>query len=195
MAWSNVGNIRGPSGVNGADGAGSAYPATAAGFKTWTTDPVALTADYNVGSGLLLLSRVHFPRTQEIETLHCLLTGTGTGDEVGTSGMALYADDGLLLSASADDLVAFVFGPPGRRSFDLTDPQPVTAGAHGWLALLFGGNGTAPKSPATPTSLAEEVINVGARRSVYLTGQSDFPASVNIAAATVNNGVFWMAAS
>lgn len=188
-------------GAQGADPAGdpgesgTAYPSTSAGFKLWTADPSTLTNVYDTGAGVMIMLRVRFPRSETISTLHSIVTTTGAGPAVGDSGMALYSDAGNLLSKSADLLVNFTGGAFGKRDYPLADPQTVTAGDLGWLALLFNGGGGAAQSPSTPANLIDPVVNVGARRSVYLTGQSTFPASVDIAGATLNNGVHWMAAS
>lgn len=200
MAWSIVGNIRGPqgaAGTNGTNGADSAsgYPPNAAGFKMWTIDPGTLQAEYNSNNGVLLMQRVQFPRAETISNLHACVTAFGDGSSTGRNGMALYDDTGALLSKSTDVIATLQSGSAGARTFPLVTPQAVTAGMNAWMAILYNSTGAAPKIASTTANLLEAVLNLGARRAVYLTGQSDFPSSVTISSANLNNGVHWMAAT
>lgn len=188
----------GPSGATGAQGpAGppNSYPPEGAGYKLWTVDTSVLQAEYNAGNGVLLMQRVYFPRSEVISSLFACITVNGDGSAIGENAMALYDDSGTLLAKSADSLTPFQSGSVGAHEFPLLTPQSVTAGTYGWIAVLSNTGGGVPKLASTTAFLPENVLNLGHRRSVYLTGQSSIPSSVNIAAANVNNGVHWFGAN
>lgn len=178
-------------------GGGVPYPATAAGFKLWTVDPAILANAYNLGDGTLVMHRIIAAKNETWLNMHCMVTVNGAGPSTGYSGLALYADDGTRLSKTADSLTTFTTGSPGPRGLVLETPVDVTINTHYWLAMLCCQGGGSPKVASTyaPPDIPEPVINGGHRRSIFLTGQTSFPATVDITTANLNNGIHWLAVS
>jgi hypothetical protein len=187
--------IQGPQGVQGAQGPPNGYPSEGAGYKLWTVDTSVLQAEYNAGNGTLLMQRVYFPRTETISSLFACVSVNGDGSATGENAMALYADDGTLLAKSADSITPFQSGGVGAHEFPLTVAHGVTAGTFGWIAVLSNTSGGVPKLASTTAFLNDNILNLGHRRSIYLTGQLTIPSTVTIASANINNGVHWMAAN
>lgn len=161
----------------------------------WTMDPANLPNEYPLTAGVMILNRVRAAVNDTWSTLYAMVTGNGSGSPTGFNGMAIFDDGGTLLKKSTDSITPWTSGAAGGHAFPLSSSQAVVAGTHYWIGILYNGDGTRPTLGSTAGALNDNVINYGSRRSVYLTGQSDFPASVDTATMSLNNAIHWLAAS
>lgn len=171
------------------------YPPTTANFKEWTADPQVCSADFNHNGGVLLVMRMRWRHSSNTlsEIGFCVTSGaTGPG---AFSGVALYEDGtGIVnrLGQSADAGIQWT--SQGPKSVALTAPiTTMVQGDFYRVAILWNGSG-AGKIAGVPAVILDALMNAGVRRSVYLTGQATFPATINVATANTNNATYWMSA-
>lgn len=166
------------------------YGPGAAGFDEWSCDPLLCSTTFATASGTLILVRHRFRKTMTIDEIGFVLQQTGTVPGA-YSGVAVY-DDGTgtvnRLAQSAD--AGSVFGTLGERSIALTAGVSVSAGAFRWIGYLWQGS-TPPRLYAPPGPAGAEVFNVGRRRSVFLSAQTGFPASLDVSTMTANTTTYW----
>lgn len=170
------------------------YPPTAAGFKEWTADPQVCSADFNHNGGVLLVMRMRWrqPSGNLSEIGFCVTSGaSGPG---AYSGVALYEDGVGVVNKLGESLDAgALWTTQGPKSAALVTPVAVTEGDFYRVAVLWNGTG-AGKIAGVPAVILDSLMNAGVRRSVYLTGQATFPATINVATANTNNATYWMSA-
>jgi hypothetical protein len=110
------------------------------------------------------------------------------------SGVAVY-DDGTgvvnRLAQSADAGASFT--SLGAKSVALAAPVTIPAGEYRRIGLLWQGN-TPPRIAGAPATIDEATMNVGVRRSTFLTGQSGFPSTLTVSAMSVNNASYLLTA-
>lgn len=186
--------IPGPPGPPGADGDLEKYSPLTTGVKEWTADVQDCSGDFPHNNGVLLMMR--FRWRQASGPLSEIGFGvTSAASSPGAfSGVALYEDGtGVVnrLGQSADSGASWT--SQGAKSIPLTAPVAVVKGNYYFMAILWQG-GAAGRIAGVPAVIAEFLMNFGRRRSVYLTGQTGFPSTINIAATTGNNAAYWMTA-
>jgi hypothetical protein len=170
------------------------YPPTAAGLKEWTADPQVCSVDFAHNNGVLLLMRMHWRQASGLlsEIGFCVTSGaSGPGSY---SGVALYQDGtGVVnkLGESADAGVQWT--SQGPKSVALVTPVSVVKDMFYYLGILWQGS-SAGRIAGVPAVILDALMNAGVRRSVYLTGQTGFPATINIGTANTNNATYWMSA-
>jgi hypothetical protein len=108
--------------------------------------------------------------------------------------VALYQDGtGVVnkLGESADAGVQWT--SQGPKSVALVTPVSVVKDMFYYLGILWQGS-SAGRIAGVPAVILDALMNAGVRRSVYLTGQTGFPATINIGTANTNNATYWMSA-
>ncbi len=168
------------------------YPASAAGYLTWTMDPGIAGISYALPHQVLIIYRVRIAEAVTISTLHTALITPGATPGA-YSGMALYTDSGNLLSATPDAGSDFSTGVARILNLPLALAQARPAASFARIALLWQG-GT-PPIIAGLSQVSPVLTNAGVRRSVFLAAQTAFPASIDIDAANLDSTVTWAAAS
>lgn len=173
-----------------ASASGGADPAAAMlGFAAQTMQLSQAENQFIVNTGICVFMLVRVPSTT-INTLGAWKVSEGSGP-TGTCGMALYTEAGVLIDQTAS--MAAALTSPGNAWVSGTlsgGARAVTAGNY-YVALLSNMT-TGPQMAAVALTNNAPAIN-GHYPSVYLTGQSGFPASFNPATATKNNGIFYFA--
>ncbi len=111
------------------------------------------------------------------------------------SGVAAYADGtGVVNKLGESANAGTQWTTQGPKSIPLTTPyNGMVKGSFYYLAILWNGSGNG-RIAGVPAVILDALMNAGKRRSVYLTGQSAFPATIDIAAANTNNATYWMSA-
>jgi hypothetical protein len=165
--------------------------AAALGLISHTMHPAHGTAAFSINSGICVFVLVHLPDAI-INKLGAWMTNEGLG-ATGTCGMALYTSSGTLIDQTTS--MAAAFAAPGSAWVSATfvgGAQTVTAGSY-YIALLSNMS-TGPKFAGNTAVLPIPAIN-GIRNTVYLTGQSSFPASFTPASAVLNSGIYYLTVS
>lgn len=169
------------------------YQPAAAGLLEWTADPKDCETDFNCASGNLLMVRFRYRGSASvISEIGFAVTSAASGPGA-YSGVALYEDGaGLVnrLGQSAD--AGAQWTSPGVKSIPLAAPVNVTPGSYYRAAILFVGAG-AGKIAGCAATILDPLLNHGTRRSVYLSGQSAFPASLTVSSMSTNNALYWLA--
>jgi hypothetical protein len=174
----------------GSSGEQEAYGPGGAGFDEWTCDPVHCAAHYVTNNGVLFLVRHRFRKAFTLDEVGFVLWQAGVSPGA-YSGVAVYEDgQGTVnrLAQSADQGSAFT--SVGAKSLPLTAGVSVAAGDFRWIGYLWQGS-SAPHLTAPPGPEREAMMNVGARRTVFTTGQSGFPSSLDVSALTLNTTTYW----
>jgi hypothetical protein len=170
------------------------YQPSAHGIVEWTADPQACSTDFTHTSGNLLLVRFRNRRATQISQIGFCVTSAASGPGA-YSGVALYEDGtGTVnrLGQSAD--AGAQWTSPGMKSIALGTPVAVTPGAYYRAAILWQGSGNG-KIASPPAAINSTILNAGTRRSTVLSGQTAFPASVDVAAMTLNNANYFLSMS
>jgi len=184
----------GSPGTDGKD-ASELYPSSEAGYKAWTADPQLCAADFNHNGGVLLLMRFQWKDVvTSLTELGFCVTSAASGPGA-YSGVAVYADgQGVVNRLGQSNDAGAQWTTQGPKSIALASAvSGMVDGAFYWGAILWNGSG-AGKIAGVPATMLLTLANVGKRRSVYLTGQSSFPSTIDISAATLNNATYWMTA-
>lgn len=186
----------GTPGTNGIDGedANELYPPSEAGLKEWTADPQVCSADFNHNSGVLLLMRMQWRDAATLlsEVGFCVTSGaSGPG---AYSGVAVYADGtGVVNKLGESANAGTQWTTQGPKSIALVTPVTVAKGSFYYIGILWQGSGNG-RIAGVPAVILDALMNAGKRRSVYLTGQTGFPSTINISTANTNNATYWMSA-
>lgn len=187
----------GTPGTNGTDGkdASELYPSSEAGYKAWTADPQLCAADFNHNGGVLLLMRFQWKDPSSLLSELGFCVSSAASGPGAYSGVAVYADgQGVVARLGQSNDAGAQWTSQGPKSVALASAvSGMVEGAFYWGAILWNGSG-AGKIAGVPATILLTLANVGKRRSVYLTGQSTFPSTIDIAAATLNNATYWMTA-
>lgn len=173
-----------------AGGEQEAYGPIGSGFDEWTCDPSFCSTHFATASGLLVLVRHRFRKTMSIDEIGFVLQQAGTTPGA-YSGVAVYADGTGSVARqgqSADQGSAFT--SIGAKSLPLTAGVPVTAGEFRWIGYLWQGS-TPPRLHAPPGPVSETMMNVGRRRTLFLSGQTGFPSTVDVSTMTQNTTTYW----
>lgn len=156
-----------------------------------------VSADFAHNNGILLLVRMHWTEVDgPINEIGFAVASAASGPGA-FSGVAVYEDgQGVVnrLGLSADAGVQW--NTVGAKSIALLSSVARTRDSYFWAGLLWQGSGSGriAGAPGTVGSSTGLVLNAGKRRSVYLTGQTAFPSTVDIAAANPNNAAYWFTA-
>lgn len=146
---------------------------------------------FQLNSGVCVFMLIHLPSVS-ISTLGAWMTNEGL-TPTGYSGIALYTPNGTLIDKTSD--ISTALATPGSAwvSANLSaGPQTLTAGSY-YIAFLSTLS-TGPNLGGVSAFSNIPVIN-GRYPSVYLTGQSTFPASFTPASANVNSGIYYLTVS
>lgn len=169
------------------------YPPSAAGIGEWSVDPLFCGSSWPIASGLLVLIRVHFRQAMTVDEIGFAVTQAG--DTPGAySGVAVYADGAgsvSRLAQSADAGTAFT--STGTKSVALTSSVVVPAGEYRRVGILWQGS-TAPRIAGTGGAFNEATANLGVRRTTFVTGQTEFPASLDVSTMSLNNVAYLITA-
>lgn len=183
----------GTNGTNGVD-ANELYPPSEAGLKEWTADPQVVTADFNHNSGVLLLMRMQWRDAATLlsEVGFCVTSGSsGPGTY---SGVAVYEDGtGVVNKLGESANAGSQWTTQGPKSIALVTPVTVAKNSFYYIGILWNGSGNG-RIAGVPAVILDALMNAGKRRSVYLTGQTGFPSTINISTANTNNATYWMSA-
>jgi hypothetical protein len=166
------------------------YGPGGAGLSEWTCDPVHCSAHYQTASGVLFLVRHRFRKAMNIDEIGFTLWQAGTSPGA-YSGVAVYEDGNGTVNRLAQSVdMGAVFTSVGAKSIPLAAPLAVAAGEFRWIGYLWQGS-TPPHLTAPPGPEREAMMNVGRRRTVFQTGQSGFPSTLNVSAMTLNTTTYW----
>lgn len=180
LAWS----------VPASGGEQEAYGPVGSGLDEWTCDPVICSTHYPTNNGVLFLVRHRFRKAMSIDEIGFVLQQAG-GSPGAYSGVAVYEDGvGVVnrLAQSADQGAAFT--TIGVKSLALTAGVAVAAGEFRWIGYLWQG-GSVPRLFAPPGPPDESIMNVGRRRTVFQTGQTGFPSTMNVSTMSINTTTYW----
>lgn len=183
----------GPQGPAGED-ASELYPPAQVGLKEWTADPQVCSADFNHNSGVLLLMRMQWrDESTTLSEIGFCVTSSASGPGA-YSGVAVYADGVGVVNKLGESVNAGTqWTSQGPKSIALTAPVTVVKGSFYYIGILWQGSGNG-RIAGVPAVILDALMNAGKRRSVYLTGQTDFPSTINISTANTNNATYWMSA-
>jgi hypothetical protein len=146
---------------------------------------------FQIGSGTCVFILVHIPKVS-ISTLGTWMTNEGL-TPTGICGMALYTVGGVLIDQTDD--MGTSLATPGNTwvSANLSGgPRTLAAGSY-YIAYLCHMS-TVPYIGGVSAVTNVPAIN-GRYPSVYLTGQSNFPASFTPATANLNSGIYYFTVS
>lgn len=176
--------------AGGGSGELEIYGPAGAGFDEWTCDPILCSSNFPTASGTLLLIRHRFRKAMTVDEIGFVLQQAGTVPG-SYSGVAIYADGTGSVARQAQSADAGAsFTSTGAKSLALTAGHAVAAGDFRWIGYLWQGS-TPPRLYAPPGPADSAMFNVGRRRSVFLAGQTAFPASLDVSAMTVNTTHYW----
>lgn len=193
----------GADGVDGSPGAkgdpgedaSELYPASEVGLKEWTADPQVCSADFNHNSGVLLLMRMQWRDASSLlSEIGFCVTSSASGPGA-YSGVAVYEDGtGVVNKLGESANAGAQWTSQGPKSIALVTPyNGMVKGNFYYIGILWQGSGNG-RIAGVPAVILDALMNAGKRRSVYLTGQTGFPATINISTANTNNATYWMSA-
>lgn len=146
---------------------------------------------FTLNSGVCVFVRVYIP-TSTINTLGTWKTNEGI-TATGYSGMAIYTPAGTLIDQTNDISSSLTTVGSAWVSGTLSGgPLDIAAGSYyiAFLSTLSSG----PMIAGVQAYTNVPTVN-GARPTVYLTGQSNFPASFAPGSANTNSGIYYMTVS
>lgn len=165
--------------------------AAAYGLVAETISLSQSTTKFVINSGTCVFSLVWLP-TATVQTLGAWKVSEGSG-ATATCGMALYTESGTLIDQTVS--MSAVLANTGNEWVSGNLSGGARAMMAGRYYVAFLANMTSgPNLAAVPIINDIPPIN-GHYSSVYLTGQSSFPASFNPATTTKNNGIFYLTVS
>jgi hypothetical protein len=146
---------------------------------------------FQLGSGVCVLTLIHIPKVS-ISTLGIWVTNEGLTPN-GVCGMALYTEAGVLIDQTTDMGAGLAaFGSSWVSAGLSAGSRTLDAGSY-YIAFL-SHMAVGPNIGGVSAFTNVPVIN-GKYPSVYLTGQTTFPASFTPASANVNSGIYYMTIS
>jgi hypothetical protein len=161
--------------------------AAALGLVAQTFNPCMALSSFTINTGICVFIRMYIPAST-ISTLGTWKTNEGSG-VTGICGMALYSGTGTLIDQTASMGSGFTALGNNWISAPLNGGSRSLAAGMYYVALLSNMS-AGPKIAGTQAYTAVPAIN-GYYPSVYLGGQSAFPASFNPATANTNSGVYY----
>ena len=167
----------------------SVYPPDQHVLLSWTKDPLDCTSTVAASSGRLVIARLRFPVAGTIARLYWCM-GTAATSAGTYSGVAIYNDAGSKLGQSANAGTSFLSS--GVKSALLQSTVSVTADYY-YLGVLFQGSGSGMNYLATGAT--NYAALPGTPRGRDFTGQTGFPATLNVAEPANFGFVVWMAAA
>lgn len=165
--------------------------AASLGLVAQTLQAEQTASRFQVGSGTCVFILVHIPKVS-ISTLGTWMTNEGL-TPTGVCGMALYTLGGVLIDQTAD--IGASLATPGNTwvSASLSGgPRTLAAGSY-YIAYLCHLS-TVPYIAGVSAVTNVPAIN-GRYPSVYLTGQSSFPAAFTPSTANLNSGIYYFTVS
>jgi len=170
------------------------FGASALGLVAHTMQPGQATARFAMNTGICVFMLVHIPDAV-VTTLGAWKTTESVGTPTGTCGMALYTESGTLIDQTTSMATALANPSPAVEwiSGSLSGGQhTLTAGSY-YIAFLSNIAGAPQIAGATSIDFIPPIN--GHYSSLYLTGQSSFPASFSPSGATLNNGIYYFTVS
>lgn len=167
-----------------------AYGPIGSGLDEWTCDPLLCSTHFATANGTLILVRHRFRKTMSIDEIGFVLQQAGVTPGA-YSGVAVYADGaGSVARQGQSADFGAVFTSTGAKSLPLSAPVAVAAGEFRWIGYLWQGS-SPPRLFAPPGPPDGSIMNVGRRRTVFQTGQTAFPATLDVSAMTPNTTTYW----
>lgn len=158
------------------------------GLRAVVMPQYAVTDVLTLGAGTLVLVRVPVLEDDDWSTVGTWVRGAGI-TATGVNGMALYDSAGNLLQKTGAMDTQFATADSHQEGA-LAASVPVVGGTAVYVGMLAHFT-TSPTVRGRDTTTNMVAVN-GVRQSVFLTGQADFPAAVNIGTANLNSGVYYM---
>jgi hypothetical protein len=179
---------------NAVSAGGAGFAAGMLGLAAQTVPPESLTGSVVINSGVLVFVLVCLDGATAISKLGLWIQAGGSG-ATGVCGMALYTEAGTLVDQTNDMSAAFSSAAYTWATGTLSGGSQVPAAGNYYIAML----GHMSSSPSVGFANTQgfttlPVIN-GHYLSVFLTGQSSFPASFTPTSANVNSGFYYFTAS
>ena len=146
---------------------------------------------FQLGSGVCVLMLIYIPKVS-IGTLGAWMTNEGL-TPTGYCGMALYTPTGTLIDQTVD--MGAALATPGNTWVSASLSAGSRTLAAGSYYIAFLSNMSAGPNIGGVAAFANIPVINNRRPSVYLTGQSTFPASFTPATANVNSGIYYLTVS
>lgn len=165
--------------------------AASLGLVAQTLQIEQTSSKFQLGSGVCVFMLIHIPRVS-ISTLGVWMTNEGL-TPTGYCGIALYTSDGTLVDQTPN--IGAALATPGSKWISAAlngGPQTLAAGSY-YIAFLSQMS-TGPNIAGVSAFTNVPVVN-GKYPSIYLTGQTNFPASFTPASANVNSGIYYLTVS
>lgn len=154
-----------------------------------TVDPYVCNTQFGISSGAAVFNLIALP-AGTYTTLGIWLRGAAAGS-TGSNRLAIYTEAGTLIDTSGDMTADFQSGvAPTIIESTLSLGSYVHAGGNVYIGALTHFS-TPPSIKAIDIGINAPDIN-SHRPSVFLTGQTSFPASFNVAAANANSAAYFM---
>lgn len=145
-------------------------------------------APLGLSTGTLITCRVWVPSAMTLTTLGTWMRVAGI-TAAGVNGMAVYDAAGNLLGQTLDMSAEMALADQYVEKA-LTASVSLSANTSVHFAILTHFSGGNPSVSGKATTGANFVAINGIRPSVYLTGQTSFPATISYASATVNDAAY-----
>ena len=165
--------------------------AASLGLTAQTLQVEQAASAFTLNSGVCVFVRTYIP-TSTVSTLGTWKTNEGI-TAAGYSGMAIYTPTGTLIDKTNDISSSLTTAGSAWVSGTLSGgPLDIAAGSYyiSFLSNLSSG----PMIAGVQAYTNVPTVN-GARPSVYLTGQSNFPASFTPGSANANSGIYYFTVS
>jgi hypothetical protein len=180
LAWAS------PSG----GGEQESYGPVGSGLDEWTCDPAMCSAHYPTNNGLLILVRHRFRKAMTIDEVGFVLWQAASGPGA-YSGVAVYEDGtGVVNKQGESPDAGASYTSVGPKSIALTSGVTVAANTFRWIGYLWTGS-AAPHLFSPPGPDGESMMNVGRRRTCFITGQSAFPSTLDVSSMNINTTPYW----
>jgi hypothetical protein len=165
--------------------------AAALGLITQTLRIEQTSSHFQLNAGVCVFVRIYIPKST-VTTLGAWMTNEGL-TATGYSGIALYTASGTLIDKTNDISTALV--TPGNTWVSGALSGGARAVAAGSYYIAFLANlSTGPFIGGVAAFTNVPPVN-GAHPTVYITGQSNFPASFTPASANANSGIYYLTVS
>lgn len=172
-------------------GAAVDQSAAALGLITQTLRIEQTSGHFQLNAGVCIFVRIYIPKST-VTTLGAWMTNEGL-TATGYSGIALYTASGTLIDKTND--ISSALATPGNTWVSGTLSGGARAVAAGSYYIAFLANlSTGPFIGGVAAFTNVPPVN-GAYPTVYITGQSNFPASFTPASANANSGIYYLTVS
>lgn len=186
---------RGSIALSGSGGGGGSSPvlepaAAALGLAMQSMSILIATSPATISAGLLTMDLCYFPGGVPISQL-CTVIQTEGVTASGRNGMALYDTAGNRIDVTGD--MSAQFATVGYAAGNLAGGPETPAAGPVYVCTLSHFSGSSPKLYATNGSVPIPVVH-SLGTSIYFTGQTDFPATLDLSTANINTGGYYVGA-